>query len=489
LGNYDLRPLFSPRSIAIIGASPTAGSRGHSVLQNLIGLGFDGTIHLVNPRYADIQGYPCYPSIGALPASVDVAAICLPHTQVLDVVRECHAAGAKSAAVVASGFAEAGGEGTEIQRQLADFAIKANLPISGPNGLATFNAHDRVTYWLTVPSPLPPTGLAAVMQSGALVFAVAEVAANRGIRFGCISSTGNEAVLTAADYLDFMVDDPRIQVIALLLETINDPDHFVAAAQRAQTSGKPLVALKLGSSQRGRQSAMAHTGSLAGEDAVIDAVFRQLGVIRVGDIDELTETVGLFAQGRRPKRGLVAFSGVSGAASGMVADLAEKHGLDIPELAPETTALLEKVMPRVRILNPLDISRAGDEVGLYKACFKILAADHDCDVLALGLNVPHGSNEWGRAFYLDQAEAAVEAWHQHPNKVVVVFSYSSGSFDPVIRDLLLTEGMIPLQGVREAILALRHLVQYSKRMHSVRAANDDFEPSTIDYPLILQQLR
>ena len=270
---WDLRALLEPRSIAVIGASPKGG-RATGAVQNLLDLGFTGAIHPVNPNHAAVLGLPCYPSIEAVPEPIDLVAVGIPATQALPVLRAAHGRGVRAAVIFASGFAEAGERGKELQAELEALALETGMVICGPNCLGVVNLVERACGYSSI-SPKDTTvgDVAVVSQSGSVI--VALIRSQRGLAFSHLISSGNEAVVTAADYLRYLAAQPSTKVLAAFLEGIKDPARFVAAAAAARRANKPLVVLRAGRSAAGRAANLAHTGSLAGSNEVHDALFRQ----------------------------------------------------------------------------------------------------------------------------------------------------------------------------------------------------------------------
>ncbi|MEV0616924.1 acetate--CoA ligase family protein [Nonomuraea sp. NPDC050404] len=349
--------LFNPRSIALVGATDKSGW-SISTLANLRAHAFPGPVHLVNPRGGVVHGMPAYRSLTEIPERVDLAYVMVPTAAVLGVLREGAKLGIRCYVILTAGFGEAGEEGARLESEVAAFAVEHGLTILGPNGNGYINAAAGVTpYGLPIPQPLLRGSVGVVLQSGALASSVLGFAQARNVGVSLLTSMGNESVVTVTDVIEYLVDDPATKVVALFLETIRNPAEFSRVARRALEAGKPIVALKIGRSKLASHTAQAHTGALVGDDDVIDAALRQLGVIRVRSLEDLIITAGLLASsGPLPGR-RVGVVTPSGGASEIIADRAEDEGLELPPFAPETVARLAEIVPAFgTVANPLDVT-------------------------------------------------------------------------------------------------------------------------------------
>ncbi|MWA05994.1 CoA-binding protein [Actinomadura sp. LD22] len=385
-----VRALFNPESIALVGASDKSGW-SVSTFGNLRAHGFGGPVHLVNPRGGHVHGHPAYPSLAELPGPVDLAYVMVPTPAVLPVLRDGAAAGIRNYVVLTAGFGEAGEDGARLEAEVVAFAREAGLTVLGPNGNGYINAAAGITpYGLPIPPPLLRGPVGVVLQSGALASSVLAFSQARNIGLSLLTSMGNESLVTVPDVIDYLVDDPATKVIALFLESVRDPDAFARAARRALEAGKPVVALKIGRSRLASRTARAHTGALVGDDGVVDAAFRRLGVIRVRSLEDLIVTAGLLASAGPlpgPRIGVVT---PSGGASEIIADRAEDEGLDLPAFAPATAeALAELLPPFATVQNPLDVTGYVliDRTLLGRA-LDVVAADPGIDAVMLLTDLP-----------------------------------------------------------------------------------------------------
>ncbi|WP_163509281.1 acetate--CoA ligase family protein [Fodinicola acaciae] len=413
--------LFHPRSIALVGATDKSGW-SLNTYNNLLLHRFAGPVYLVNPRAATVHGAEAYESLTAIGLPVDLAYVMVPTKAVLSVLTEGARLGIKNYVILTAGFGEAGPGGVALQTALTELVARENLTVLGPNGNGYINAAGGVTpYGLPIPTPLLTGPVGVVLQSGALASAVLSFAQARNIGISLLTSMGNEATVSVVDVLDYLVDDPATRVIALFLESVRRPDRFAAVARKAQAAGKPIVALKIGSSQLASQTARAHTGALVGDDDVTSAAFRQLGVIRVRSLEDLIITAGLLASSgslRGPRIGVVT---PSGGASEIIADRAEAEGLRLPSYAPETVRRLTEILPDFgQVANPLDITGyvVVDRTLLGRA-MEVVADDPGIDVVLLLNELPRVRPP-DPAQLLEMFGLTAKRIHSAPKPVVVV---------------------------------------------------------------------
>jgi acyl-CoA synthetase (NDP forming) len=459
----DLSPLLKPKTIAVVGASERFGA-GSLVIENLRTLGFSGKIIPINPRYKELFGYPCYPSLSHVPAQVEIdcVAILLGYQQVNGVLEEAGRRRVRGAWAFASGFAETGPEGAKLQEEMKRVCTAHGVHFCGPNCVGYANLQDQVgTYSAPISPTLRKGGVSAVAQSGSVILALAN--SNRGIGFNFLVSSGNEAVVDLTDYIEYLLEDERTEVIITFIETIRRPEAFIKACERAAEIGKPIIAVKVGKSEIARQVALSHTGALTGADGVQEALFKKLGVIRVDDLDQLLETAEAFVRCRKrlPKGNGVGAIAVSGGEIGMISDLAEGLSFRFVPLSSKAQAELRKRLPSfTAIANPLDGWGSGDLAETYPACLEVLSKEEDVDLIVVSQDSPPGMAEKQVNQYADVARAAVRA--AGSGKPVVAISHVSGGLDPTIRQIL-EQGNVPfLQGTREGLWAIHHLIEYAR---------------------------
>ncbi len=327
--------MLNPRSIAVVGATPKGGYGGR-LLTAVLKAKDRVNIYPVNPNYEEIMGAKSYRSISDLPEAPDLVGIVVPYNKVLDVLKECQQKKAGSAVIISAGFSERGTDaGHELQQKVGAFARESGLRFTGPNCLGVANVRENI--WATASSRTLGglTGhIGLVCQSGATAFGPFLLrAVDSGIGLGHIISTGNEIDLDFCDFARYLVDDPETRVIAGFVEGFKDVNKLIAVAELAAERGKPIVIIKIGRSESGARAARSHTAALTGADALYEAVFRQYGIIRVQDYDELLEVSQLFARSRKPQKPGVAVVSHSGGISSLTADMMGQAGLDLPLLS------------------------------------------------------------------------------------------------------------------------------------------------------------
>jgi acyl-CoA synthetase (NDP forming) len=376
--------LFNPKSVAVLGASADSSKLTGRPVDYLKRHGFAGVIYPVNPRYQELAGLACYPTVSALPAPPDVGLVLLGADRVGEAVRDLARAGTAAAIVLASGFGETGTEGERRQRELREAA--GEMRLLGPNTIGLVNVTDRIMLSASGAMELAefPTGsIALVSQSGGILGSLLSRGAARGIGFSKLIATGNEADLEVTDCLEYLLDDPATAIIALYLEGLRAPGRFRAAVARAGQVGKPIVAFKVGRSEPGMRSAVSHTGALAGADALYDALFRQLGVIRAMTFADLIDIPAALAP-RRVLRGRnIAIITSTGGAATLVADSAGLAGFEMPAPDAATAQTLNALNLPDAVLdrNPIDVTLAGLRPDLLRTVINTLLASPTYDAL------------------------------------------------------------------------------------------------------------
>ena len=396
--SLDLKTLFHPRSVALIGVSTEQTKLSGRPFRFFREFGYAGGIYPVNPKYQEINGVPCYASLSDIPGEVDLAVVTLPASAVPGTLAECGAKGVKAAAIISSGFAEVGGEGVRLQEELKRVASEYGIAVCGPNcsGFIYFPERVTATFSVGIDSGFPEPGPAAfVSQSGALSSYILGAAQERALRFRYWVTTGNECVLSFTDYLQHFLEDPEVRLVLGYMEDARDGQAFQAAARRALMLDKPLIIMKAGRSEAGAKASVSHTGSLAGADEVYQAVFSQHGVLRAESLDELFDLAVLSQASRRPRGKRVQILTNSGAAGILLADVGSEWGLEFSDLSAPTKAALKKVMPPfATIANPMDLTaEIVARPGLLKAAAELILADPNVDNLVIFLGIMPGAHE------------------------------------------------------------------------------------------------
>jgi acetate---CoA ligase (ADP-forming) len=387
--------LLRPRSVAIVGASPTAGALGAKVLANLENNGFAGDIHLINPKRAEINGRLCLASVDDLPDGVDVAVLAIPQAAVLDAVRALARRQVAAAVIFAAGFAEGGAEGLAQQQDIARIAHESGMVIEGPNCLGCINYLDRValTFVDTFISAEQAQfhrqhhSIALLSQSGAMMAVVARTLADRALPMSFAISTGNEAATTIEDYLEYAVEEPHTRVLALFAEHFRHPTRLLAAVRRARALGKIVVLLHPGKSSAARESATTHTGAMAGDYEIMRAKVERAGVVFAETLEELEDIAEIALRCQTlPRHGLAVMC-ESGAFKALCLDWCEELGLALPAVTDsDSPALREALPPFVALSNPLDLTAQGlVDPDLYRRTLAALLSDERFNAVIVGV--------------------------------------------------------------------------------------------------------
>jgi acyl-CoA synthetase (NDP forming) len=386
----DLGRLFRAQNVALVGASEKS-AWADMIAKKAKDFGHRGKIFAVNRAGAPAFGLPGFRSLKEIGEPVDLAYIMVPAAFVAQALNDIADAGIKAAVVLTSGFAEVGEDGAARQADLVAAAKALGLTFMGPNslGFANLAAGSAVT---TIGTRTPPIlgGIAVVSQSGATANEIAKFAHQQGFGLSFVCATGNEAMVTLPDVIDYLVDDEATKAIVVYAETISHPDRLKAAALRALERRKPIVMLKIGSGVKSAETAKAHTGGVVGDDRIFEAVCRQFGIIRVRSIEEMLVTAKLVEQLGPLERPGVALVSVSGGACAMFSDLADACGVPMPDFAPATVKRLREVLPSYATpLNPLDITGALlQDPELWERVIPAVAADPEIGLTLALYNFP-----------------------------------------------------------------------------------------------------
>ncbi|GAA4548632.1 acetate--CoA ligase family protein [Pseudonocardia xishanensis] len=390
-----LARLFAPRSVALVGVSGDPAKAMSRPLRYLAERGYTGKIHPVNPRYREILGIPCHPTLAEVPGPVDLVLSFVPAAATAEVVEAAAKAGAVAVVVFASGFGETGPEGAQLQEQLRDVAARHGIRVVGPNcqGLMYAPSHLFATFTGAVDRELPPaSGIAYVGQSGAVGGSVLDLAAELGVGLTAWVSTGNQVDLDLVEIARTLVMDEAVRVVMLYAEGIGDGARFTALCREARDRGVRIVLLRTGRSESGKRAAASHTGSMLGDDAALSLVCHEEGVLQVDDVDELL--VGAIVAANPPAGGRAAIVTTSGGAGGLAADQCDLAGLTVPELSAAVRERLAPLIPSFgAVANPVDVtaeilSPKARERSLGEVC-RILA-DAEIDFIQVVLTMVTG---------------------------------------------------------------------------------------------------
>lgn len=472
----NLKRLLSPRSIVLIGGSNLA-----LPIQNTRDIGFDGEMWVVNPKYEEIAGIPCFSSIADLPGAPDAAFVSINAKLTVQAVADLNKQGCGGVVCYAAGFAEVGNNGDKLQDSLIEAA--EDMALVGPNCYGLLNFTNGVALW---PDRLcgerTDKGVAIISQSGNVALNL--TMHDRSLPITHVISVGNQAVLGVGDYIEPLLEDDRVTAIGFYIEGLKDIETFSRAALKALDKGIPLVVLKAGTSEIGTQLTMSHTSSLAGSDDMYQAMFDRLGILRVHSLSELLETLKIASLCELPKGDRIGVLTCSGGDSAMLADSLDHYKLQLPSLSKVQEQKLGEWLPDfASFSNPLDYNTS--IWGNLEACTEVfgIMMEGDYDVTVLALDFPKqgigNDHEWQVA--VDSLIAA----HANHLKTCAVISNLSELMPENARQRLVKAGIAPLQSLKDGVAALARLVRYGERRRQV-AAIDAPEQLLLRGPLLVE---
>lgn len=374
-----LEKFFSPKSIAVLGASTNKAKLGYAVFKNIIESGYRGKLFPINPHAEEIEGYKCYPSVLDVPEEIDLAAFVIPNKIVPQAIDECGRKGIKAVMIITAGFKEVGGEGAKLEKEVVRIASQYGIRIWGPNCLGIIDTYTPLNASFAPGMPLQGN-ISFMSQSGALCTAIHDWAMREGIGFSKFVSYGNKADLCETDFLEAFAEDPNTKVIAGYLEDVTDGVRFIRVATQVAKK-KPIIILKAGITAEGAKAASSHTGSLAGSERAYAAAFKQAGIIRAMTVEELFDLATAFATQPLPKGRRVAVITNAGGPGIMATDACEKMGLEMTSFESATIDYLKKHLPpAANVYNPVDL--IGDASSdRYKLALEAVTKDPNVDGL------------------------------------------------------------------------------------------------------------
>jgi len=479
----DLRPLFAPRSIAVVGATPRS-TIARTVRDNLVRMDSPTRCYFVNPRYDEVDGTPCHPSLEALPERPDVVLLAVNPLRAAPFAQQAADAGVPALVIPGGGVVEGGEAAAQMQRDVARIARTHGIALLGPNCMGVVDRTTNSAVYIGDINPWQPRGgVAGIAQSGSVTDAF--IHAGDRVGFSRIIGCGAEAVLDLCDHLAYCLDDPETHSIILFVEGFKRPERFLALADRALALGKPIAAVKVGRSPQAQEAAVAHTGSLAGEARVTDAALDAVGIIRCADLDELLETAELLEGCRRTRRrvgrGRAGVVTVSTGEASLIADLAPRTGIDLPAVPPATLARLLAALPTLGYVgNPLDPWGATDAPEAYSAAFDAFAASGAYDVLVAVHDFPYRSLPSEVEVAEDVTRPLLAATANRPDLLPVFVSLTSGEPTPEVKALLDAAGGVPLlRGAVEAFAAIASVARWEAKQ-ARRATDGPIRPAWPD---------
>jgi len=454
----SLRRLLQPKTIAVFG-----GNSAEAVIRQCQAIEYDGELWAVNPSREEILGVPCVKSIDELPGIPDASFVAAPPEPSLEIIAQLAERGAPGAVCFAAGFAETGDEGEALQAKLR--AAAGDMPVIGPNCHGFLNYLDGVALWPDEHGgQRAATGVAMITQSGNIALNL--TMQQRSVDFAYVISIGNNSTLGLHEYIDMLLEDSRVTAIALHIEGINDIAGFSAAAIRALQKGVPIVALKAGRSSLGAEITMSHTGSLAGSDRLYSALFKRLGVARCDTVPQFLETMKFLSIVGPLEQNTLGSMSCSGGEASLVADCAERLGVDVPAMTTESISALQELLgPRVNVANPLDyhlyIWANYDQMN---ACFsKFLSNAYACTLLVLDYPPHDGADQ---SNWIIAEQALIDAVQQTGQCAVVVASLPE-TLPRDVRQRLAAAGIAPMQGIEDCIFAARAAAAIGERRKQV----------------------
>ena len=457
--NHPLHGLFEPQTVAILGASSNPNKLGGRPIRFLRDGGFQGKVYPVNSRNAEIQGYPAFASIKDIPGPVDQAIIILPAAACQAALEECGEKGVKVVQLFSSGFAEVGPEGVLAQKQLVVTAKRYGMRLLGPNCLGVVSVVNRffATFSTALEALTPSPGTIAIAtQSGAFGSCAYSIAIQRNMGLSRIVATGNEAHIDVAECIDYFAQDPGTKVICAAIEGCQDGNRLRAALLKAAQNNKPVIIMKVGTSSVGIAAAATHTGSLAGNDAIYDAIFAECGAWRAQTIEEMLDVAYFCSKLPVPKNDQAGIVTVSGGIGILMADAAETHSIALPELPPAAVQKMVELLPFAPIGNPLDTTA---QVSAVK------------DGTTRTMEIILTETQWSTLFlYMAQSACApkrFESMHlalialkqRHPERSLILI----GPSDDAVRLSLENDGFIVMTDPTRAVVAAHACMTLAQR--------------------------
>jgi acyl-CoA synthetase (NDP forming) len=456
MSKHRLDPLLKPASIALVGVSDRADSPGQVLAKMVIESDYAGEVYAVNPRYQQILGQTCYPTLESLPVTVDHVVIALGNAHLESALQATIQHGARAATIYSSAVLDQDSE-PDLQQRLAAMAKTAGLMICGTNGMGFYNvSHDLYAGIFPRAAEIIKGEISYIAQSGSAFTTLC----HNGCRLGfnlCVSA-GNEITTTVADYMDWSLEQSDTRVIGLFLETVRDPEAFVTALEKANARNVPVVILKIGKSPLGAAMALTHTGAIAGNHAVFQALFKRYGVIEVDDFDEMASILMLLQSGREAADGGFAAAFESGGFRELVTDEAFELGIEFAPLEDTTRETLRQNLdPGLKAENPLDVWGSHDRFEeRFETCMNALMQDPNVAAGAFISNYRDG-------YYLSEAiYRVIEAVSKKTGKPIALATCYSDLANSTLCRRAHAAGIPVIDGAHETLLAFRHLFDYHK---------------------------
>jgi acyl-CoA synthetase (NDP forming) len=450
----NLERLLNPKSIAFVGASTKTDVAGNDMLLEVLLSGYNGRIYGVNPKYRDVEGIKCYPSLADLPEVVDLVVLAIGNARLEEQLKEVTRLGIGAVVLFGSAYLE-DDEDPPLMQRIAKIAQEANIPICGAGGMGFYNLdiHLRI-FPQYIERKFQKGNVAYISQSGSALTGL--LWNNQLIRFNIAISTGQELVTTASDYLDYLLDLRTTKVVALFLESVRDPEGFILTLKKARKKEIPIVVLKVGRTETSAKLAVSHSGAIAGDDAAYQALFNYYGVIRVKSLDELAATCQLLSMEKKLVSGYLSAIMDSGGEREMLMDLAEEMGIGFTEIGKETARILkENLDPGLEPINPLDAWGTGNNYeSIYENCLQALVDDNKTSIMLFVADLTSG-------FWLHETFARIcQKVSLNTHKPIVVMTNHIGTDSQNIAKRLQSSGVTVLSGTIPALQAIKHAFGY-----------------------------
>jgi acyl-CoA synthetase (NDP forming) len=474
--------LFNPETVAVVGASNSLEKWGGGVFHSVLRTPTLKRVYAVNKNTKEVQGVKTYPTVRDLPEPVDFVAIVIPFTDVLQVVQDCVARGVKAALIITAGLGETGPEGARLQEEIVSTAHKGGLRLVGPNCMGHFNTANQFST-VRMGLSLDKGEIAVISESGTFAGHILQSGAEMGVGFSKFVSTGNEADLHFEDFLEYFAQDDETKVITAYIEGLREGKRFFKLAKDI-TKKKPIIVVKIGKTRAGARAAKSHTSAIAGSDLIYDAVFKQTGVIRAEEVEELFDVaLALLAQPlpRGNRVGILTFGGGFGC---VASDACEKLGLEVAPLSPQTIERLNEILPeRWPHGNPVDT--VGFGFVTYPCLWPLIEDDNIDAVLMMGgigrmgmmarraMSDRFPPEGWDEQVFKAREEEErknldkLSEYIKKYQKPVIVFNHSAGAMkDSPMFNELKENGVMMYSTPERAARVLAHLVAYSRYLNS-----------------------
>lgn len=465
--------VMNPSSVAVVGASQDPLKWGHMIFASIIAGGFKGNIYPINPKAEAIEGLKCYPSLRATPENVDLALIVVPAEAVPSVIEDCGAKGTPAAVIITAGFGETGEAGKKLQDEVVNIARKNNVGFVGPNCMGVCSSPAKLSA-LMVPFLHPKGEVAFVSQSGGYGMQLYLMASNVGVGISKFISSGNEACFKGVDYLEYFGNDDSVKVIAMYIESVREGRRFLKVANEVSQK-KPIVVIKVGVSEAGSKAAMSHTGALAGSDKVYDAAFKQAGIIRAADAEEMFDVIKAFARCPLPKGNRIGITSNSGGICVETSDAADAAGLKIPTFSEERQKEILKYIPWFgNPRNPVDLTATLNMASFLKVP-EVIVQDENIDgliMLGLGTSViqqlfPTAPKETFVELFKNLNKQIIDSTKKYGKPVIVINPSADMEADAA---RFLEENNVPVYMTPErAVKAMAALYRYKQNRDRLKA--------------------